>query len=120
MRTGDGRPGPLDPRDTSPGCDACSLERYLYESNARLHRRLQKLGIRHIWDDYGPGTHDWPYWRRALRETLPALERAFAGSDRGTATRTAIERDAPCERGAGRCTIPRTSSSAKAKKGAPP
>ena len=78
LRTGDGRPGPLDPRDTSPGCDRCSLERYLYESNARLHRRLQELGIRHVWDDYGPGTHVWPYWRRALGETLPNLERTFA------------------------------------------
>ena len=80
LRTGDGRPGPLDRRGTSPDCDACFLERYLYGSNARFHRRLQKLGIRHTWDDYGPGTHDWPYWQRALRETLPALERAFAGN----------------------------------------
>jgi S-formylglutathione hydrolase FrmB len=78
VRTGNGRPGPLDPRDTSPACDACTLEQYLYGSNVRFHRRLQKLGIRHTWDDYGPGTHNWPYWQRALRETLPNLERAFA------------------------------------------
>ena len=25
-----------------------------------------------------PGTHDWPYWRRDLRETLPDLERVLA------------------------------------------
>jgi diacylglycerol O-acyltransferase / trehalose O-mycolyltransferase len=31
-----------------------------------------------VWDDYGPGTHDWPYWRRDLRETLPDLVRALA------------------------------------------
>ena len=80
VRTGNGRPGPLDPRDTRPGCPACSLERFLYPANVRLHRRLQALGIRHVWDDYGPGTHDWPYWRRDLRETLPGLERVLARS----------------------------------------
>ena len=78
LRTGDGRPGPLDRRSTRPGCDACALERFLHRSNVRLHARLQARGIRHVWDDYGPGTHDWPYWRRDLRETLPDLVRALA------------------------------------------
>jgi diacylglycerol O-acyltransferase/trehalose O-mycolyltransferase len=78
LRTGDGRPGPLDRRGTRPGCAACALERYLHTANVRLHARLRALGIRHVWDDYGPGTHDWPYWRRDLRETLPDLERVLA------------------------------------------
>jgi diacylglycerol O-acyltransferase/trehalose O-mycolyltransferase len=78
LRTGDGRPGPLDRRGTKPGCGACALERYLRASNVRLHARLRALGIRHVWDDYGPGTHDWPYWRRDLRETLPDLLRVLA------------------------------------------
>jgi diacylglycerol O-acyltransferase / trehalose O-mycolyltransferase len=78
LRTGDGRPGPLDRRGTKPGCAACALERFLHRSNVRLHARLKALGIRHVWDDYAPGTHDWPYWRRDLRETLPDLERALA------------------------------------------
>ena len=80
IRTGNGRPGPLDRPATQPGCPACSLERFLQPANVRLHRRLQALGIRHVWDDYGPGTHDWPYWRRDLRETLPGLERVLARS----------------------------------------
>jgi S-formylglutathione hydrolase FrmB len=78
LRTGDGRPGPLDRRGTKPGCGACGLERFLRAGNVRLHARLRALGIRHLWDDYGPGTHDWPYWRRDLRETLPDLLRALA------------------------------------------
>jgi diacylglycerol O-acyltransferase / trehalose O-mycolyltransferase len=78
LRSGDGRPGRLDRRGTKPGCPACALERFLHRSNVRLHARLQALGIRHVWDDYGPGTHDWPYWRRDLRETLPDLVRALA------------------------------------------
>lgn len=32
----------------------------------------------HLWDDYGPGGHEWPYWRRDLRETLPTLMSVFA------------------------------------------
>ena len=73
LRTGDGRPGPLDRRGTRPGCDACALERFLHRSNVRLHARLQARGIRHVWDDYGPGTHDWPYWQRELHRSLPLL-----------------------------------------------
>ena len=70
--------GRFDRCGTRPGCGACSLERYLRLGNVRLHQRLRALGIRHIWDDYGPGTHDWPYWRRDLRETLPDLVRVLA------------------------------------------
>ncbi len=76
--TGDGRPGPLDRRSTKPNCPGCALERYLRRGNVRLHARLKALGIRHVWHDYGPGTHDWPYWRRDLRATLPDLERVLA------------------------------------------
>jgi S-formylglutathione hydrolase FrmB len=76
LRTGDGTPTPLDPSGTRAGCGACVLERFLRPGNVRLHRRLRELGIRHVWDD-GPGTHAWPYWRRDLRRTLPALLRAL-------------------------------------------
>jgi S-formylglutathione hydrolase FrmB len=78
LRTGDGAPGPLDERGTKRGCGACIVERFLHPMNVRMHERLRTLGIRHVWDDYGPGTHDWPYWRRDLRETLPDLMRTLA------------------------------------------
>jgi S-formylglutathione hydrolase FrmB len=78
LRTGNGQPGPLDHRGTARDCGACELERFLHRGNVRMHERLRALGIRHTWDDYGPGTHDWPYWRRDLRETLPDIERVLA------------------------------------------
>jgi diacylglycerol O-acyltransferase/trehalose O-mycolyltransferase len=78
LRTGDGRPGPLDRGGARAECPACVVERLVHPMNVRLHDRLRRLGIRHVWDDYGPGTHDWPYWRRDLRETLPELTRALA------------------------------------------
>ena len=31
------------------------------------------IGIAHTWDDYGPGSHTWPYWTRDLKQTLPPL-----------------------------------------------
>ena len=43
-----------------------------------LHNRLSSLGIAHVWDDYGPGTHSWPYWQRDLRRALPSLQKTFA------------------------------------------
>ena len=77
LRTGTGRPGPLDrPRPPRAG-GACDVERFLHPANVRMHERLARLGIRHVWDDYGPGTHDWPYWRRDLRRTLPGLMRVL-------------------------------------------
>ena len=57
--------------------DGPGLERVLYPSNVRLHRRLQALGIAHVWrPDHG--THTWPTWRDDLRAALPALLRALA------------------------------------------
>jgi diacylglycerol O-acyltransferase / trehalose O-mycolyltransferase len=78
LRTGDGIPGPLDRRGTERGCGACVIEGIVRPMNVRMHERLRALGIRHVWDDYGAGTHDWPYWRRDLRETLPDLMRVLA------------------------------------------
>jgi diacylglycerol O-acyltransferase / trehalose O-mycolyltransferase len=54
------------------------IERLVHPMNMRMHDRMRRLGIRHVWDDYGPGTHDWPYWRRDLRETLSDLTRVLA------------------------------------------
>ena len=42
-----------------------------------FHGGSTSLGIRHVWDDYGPGGHTWPYWQRDLRETLPELMAGF-------------------------------------------
>jgi hypothetical protein len=46
--------------------------------STNVHERLRRLGIPHVWDDYGPGTHTWPYWARDLALTLPGLLRRFA------------------------------------------
>jgi hypothetical protein len=46
-----------------------------------------------VWDDYGAGAHQWPYWARDLRETLPDLMATFAAPPPAPAkvTYTAVE-----------------------------
>jgi hypothetical protein len=54
------------------------VEFVVHMMSVSFHDRLVKLGIPSIWDDYGPGGHDWPYWRRDLRETMPTIMSVFA------------------------------------------
>jgi S-formylglutathione hydrolase FrmB len=58
------------------------IEGAVHNMSVSLHQRLDALGITHVWDDYGPGTHSWPYWQRDLRLELPAIARAFAQPER--------------------------------------
>jgi S-formylglutathione hydrolase FrmB len=61
---------------TDPG--GYFLEKACYDQSVSFHNRLDALGIEHRWDDYGPGTHNYHYWRDGLRKTLPIFLAAFA------------------------------------------
>ena len=65
---GEGGQGPLDPE---PFVDETEAFRAL--SNEAFVQRLQELGIPATVDDYGAGTHTWPYFERALHRALPLL-----------------------------------------------
>jgi S-formylglutathione hydrolase FrmB len=41
-----------------------------------MHAKLDQLRIPHVYDDYGPGVHDWPYWARDLERTLINVARS--------------------------------------------
>ena len=73
MRTGNGSPG-------GPFGGGDGVEYVVHKASAALHGRLVALGIPHVWDDYGPGGHLWPYWRRSLRRTLPWLMKRLRAS----------------------------------------
>jgi diacylglycerol O-acyltransferase / trehalose O-mycolyltransferase / mycolyltransferase Ag85 len=73
VSVGNGAPGPLDPRGARPD----SLEASLRDENVALVGRLRSLGIPVEFDDYGPGTHSWPYWQRELHRAWPMLEAAL-------------------------------------------
>jgi S-formylglutathione hydrolase FrmB len=70
---GNGDPGPLDP----PGAGHDALEAMLGRQNERFVARLGELGIPATVDAYGPGSHTWPYWQRALHQSLPMLLEAL-------------------------------------------
>jgi S-formylglutathione hydrolase FrmB len=71
IRTGNGQPG-------GPFGGGDPIEAGVHAMSISMHERLGKLGIPHIWDDYGPGGHNWPYWQRDLRQTLPTFMKTFA------------------------------------------
>jgi hypothetical protein len=81
---GNGLPGPLDP---SPVTDPGSLETYpgagLIEGavdfdTTLFHNRLDALGISSYSDNYGDGTHSWPYWTRDLQQSIGRVMTDFA------------------------------------------
>ena len=74
LDTGNGQPGPLD----DPTRPFDPIEDQVRLMSVSLHNRLGALHIAHTWDDYRPGTHSWPYWRRDLERALPSLTATFA------------------------------------------
>ena len=82
LYTGNGAPGgPLG------GSTLDIIELGAHQMSVNVHSRLTKLGIPHLWDDYGPGAHTWPYWARDLREVLPSLMDALRAGARDSGPR---------------------------------
>jgi S-formylglutathione hydrolase FrmB len=74
IRTGNGTPGPHD--SGGPPLDA--IEYGVHDMSIALHDQLDTLKIAHVWNDYGPGTHTWPYWQDDLKADLPRFMATFA------------------------------------------
>jgi S-formylglutathione hydrolase FrmB len=70
---GTGAPGPLDPAETKVD----ELEAIMAGMDRAFVARLAELGIPVTVDAYGPGTHTWPYFERALHEAMPMLLEAL-------------------------------------------
>jgi len=84
LYNGNGQPGPYDPNPaTDPSSVATNfgaegLEFLIGQDNTLFHNRLDALGISSTWDDYGPGTHTWPYWANDLVLSMKAITSAFS------------------------------------------
>ncbi len=74
--TGNGQPGPLD--SVAPNLGADGIEGGVHTLNTLFHGHLEDAGIPSHYDDYGPGTHTWPYWTRDLEELIGPLMKRFA------------------------------------------
>jgi S-formylglutathione hydrolase FrmB len=70
---GNGQPGGPD---GNTGVDV--IETAVHDSNVSLHEQLLAAGVPHVYNDYGPGAHNWYYWQRDLRQALPGLMSVFA------------------------------------------
>ncbi|WP_037314603.1 alpha/beta hydrolase [Amycolatopsis orientalis] len=69
---GNGQTGPLDPPGQSDIFEPSALG-----TSVSFTDRLKLKGIPATVDYYGPGTHSWPYWQRALRNSWPVLAAAL-------------------------------------------
>ncbi|TDD32166.1 esterase family protein [Actinomadura sp. KC06] len=69
VSSGDGASGPYD-RRRGTGRDV--VESLAHTVSQEFAGKLRKLGIP-VSTHFYRGTHTWPYWRRELRATLPAL-----------------------------------------------
>lgn len=76
LSCGDGQPGPLDPPDREPD----SLEADLHGHAVAYIDRARSLGLEVTADLYGAGTHSWPYWERALTNSLPLLAESIGAT----------------------------------------
>ena len=48
---------------------ACGYNDSLSNANRDLHRYLDSIGFAHVYEE-GPGTHEWPFWRKFLARGL--------------------------------------------------
>ncbi|ONI76115.1 hypothetical protein ALI144C_36100 [Actinosynnema sp. ALI-1.44] len=72
VSSGDGNPGPLESPNAPPTAGAI-LEGMAFGNSKSFTDKLQASGIPVTADYYGPGTHTWPYWERALKRSWPLL-----------------------------------------------
>jgi S-formylglutathione hydrolase FrmB len=75
MYTGNGQNGPFD---TVPNPGASAIEAGVEQLTRLFHQQLDSLGIPSLYDDYGPGTHSWPYWARDLQQSIGPIVSDFA------------------------------------------
>ena len=76
MYWGNGDDGPYDQPGSNGGANA--IEKLIWADNNYFQTRLDSLGIPAYFDDYGNGTHSWPYWERDLRWSIGQIMFDFA------------------------------------------
>jgi len=76
VSSGDGTPGPFN----NPDARRDPIEPTVLRESRAFVDRLRRLNIPAQVDFYGPGMHDWPYWEREMKRSLPML---LAGLRRG-------------------------------------
>jgi S-formylglutathione hydrolase FrmB len=76
MYWGNGNDGPYDKPGSNGGANG--IEKLIWADNNFFQARIDSLGIPAYFDDYGNGTHSWPYWQRDLRWSIGQIMFDFA------------------------------------------
>lgn len=76
LYTATGIPGALDGPNPNPGSSV--IEALTHVSTLSFTHRADAEGVPYYLDDYGYGTHSWPYWAQDLRDFVPRLMAVFA------------------------------------------
>jgi S-formylglutathione hydrolase FrmB len=74
--SGNGQPGPLDTPSVQIVPDAL-IEGAADQSSVFFAQAAKKAHVAYTFDNYGRGTHSWPYWSRDLTQYLPVLMATF-------------------------------------------
>jgi S-formylglutathione hydrolase FrmB len=75
LSCGNGKPGPFDGTyDAASG----KVEASIHTTLESMAAALRGAHIPATADDYGPGTHSWPYFQRELHRAMPMLMATFA------------------------------------------
>ncbi|MDT4938001.1 MAG: hypothetical protein QOG80_1672 [Pseudonocardiales bacterium] len=74
--SGNGVPGALDTPSVAIISDAL-IEAFAHESSVFFVQAARAAHVAYTFDDYGSGTHSWPYWTRDLAQFLPMVMNVF-------------------------------------------
>jgi S-formylglutathione hydrolase FrmB len=74
--SGDGVPGKLDNPSVQIVQDAL-IEGAAHASSFFFAQAARTAHVAYTFDDYGSGTHSWPYWQRDLTQFLPTVMTTF-------------------------------------------
>ena len=77
VRTFDGAPTPLTEDNDPTSIVGCSEENEVHRDTLNFHDALLAYGIPHVFEDYGPGCHALPEFRREFADSLPGIEAVF-------------------------------------------
>ncbi|WP_084264678.1 alpha/beta hydrolase [Actinomadura macra] len=77
VSSGDGRPGPYDPPDTVPWHAGRIGEQLAGVMNTNFVQAARNAGIPITANMYGPGMHNWKYWKRELAKSWPGIAAAI-------------------------------------------
>jgi hypothetical protein len=75
--SGNGLPGPFDTASAATVQDG-AIEAVVHASAVFFTQAANAAKVPYYFDDYGPGTHSFPYWSRDLVQYLPRLMATFS------------------------------------------